>query len=140
MPRLYKSILEDSVTKTISLGYLSISDQGKKYVNQCLDNNRLSRGDFSARFEREFSKLHQTQYGVFCNSGTSALQIALATLKERYGYKDGDEVLVPAITFIATSNVVLQNNLTPVFADVDPHTFNMDPWQIVGHITPKTRA
>jgi perosamine synthetase len=124
----------------ISLGYLNISDQGKKYVNQCLDNNRLSRGEFSARFEREFAKLHQTQYGVFCNSGTSALQIALATLKERYGYKDGDEVLVPATTFIATSNVVLQNNLTPVFVDVDPHTFNMDPWQIEKHITPRTRA
>ena len=125
---------------TISLGYLSISDQGKKYVNQCLDNNRLSRGDFSARFEREFSKLHQTQYGVFCNSGTSALQIALATLKERYGYKDGDEVLVPAITFIATSNVVLQNNLTPIFVDVDPYTFNMDPNKIREKITSRTRA
>lgn len=125
---------------TISLGYLNISDQGKKYVNQCLDNNRLSRGDFSARFEREFAKLHQTQYGVFCNSGTSALQIALATLKEVYGYQDGDEVLVPAITFIATSNVVLQNNLTPVFVDVDPFTFNMNPEEILGKITSRTRA
>jgi perosamine synthetase len=138
MPRQFQNILEDSVT--ISLGYLSISDQGKKYVNQCLDNNRLSRGEFSARFEREFAKLHQSQYGVFCNSGTSALQIALATLKERYGYKDGDEVLVPAITFIATSNVVLQNNLIPVFVDVDPYTFNIDPLQIEKNITSKTRA
>lgn len=125
---------------SIPLGYLNISEQGKKYVNQCLDNNRLSRGDFSARFESEFSKLHQSQYGVFCNSGTSALQIALATLKERYGYKDGDEVLVPAITFIATSNVVIQNNLTPVFVDVDPFTFNMDPSKIMEKITSRTRA
>jgi len=109
-------------------------------VNQCLDNNRLSRGDFTARFEKEFSKLHQAQYGVFCNSGTSALQIALATLKEVHGYKDGDEVLVPAITFIATSNVVLQNNLTPVFVDVDSSTFNINPWQIESHITSRTRA
>ena len=66
-------------------------------------------------------------YGVFCNSGTSALQIALGALKEYYGYQDGDEVLVPATTFIATSNVVLQNGLKPVFVDVDARTFNMDP-------------
>jgi perosamine synthetase len=129
---------DDSVE--ITLGHLNISDQGKKYVNQCLDNNRLSRGEFTARFEKEFSKIHQTQYGVFCNSGTSALQIALAALRERHGYQDGDEVLVPAITFIATSNVVLQNNLTPVFVDVDPYTFNMDPSKIEERITSRTRA
>ncbi len=105
-----------------------------------MDNNRLSRGDFTARFEKEFARLHQVKYGVFCNSGTSALQISLATLKERYGYKDGDEVLVPAITFIATSNVVLQNNLTPVFVDVDSSTFNINPWQIESHITSRTKA
>ncbi len=64
----------------------------------------------------------------------------MATLKERYGYKDGDEVLVPAITFIATSNVVIQNNLTPVFVDVDPFTFNMDPSKIMEKITSRTRA
>ena len=77
---------------------------------------------------------------MFCNSGTSALQIALASLKERNQYKDWDEVLVPAITFIATSNVVLQNNLKPVFVDVDPHTFNMDPDKIADKVTNRTRA
>jgi dTDP-4-amino-4,6-dideoxygalactose transaminase len=66
--------------------------------------------------------------------------MALATLKERYNYKDGDEVLVPAITFIATSNVVLQNNLTPIFVDVDPLTFNIDPDKIAEKVTDRTRA
>lgn len=124
----------------ISLGHLEISEQGKKYVNDCLDNNRLSRGQYTAKLEKQFSELHGTKHGVFCNSGTSALQIALATLKERYGYKDGDEVLVPAITFIATSNVVIQNGLKPVFVDVDPVTFNIDPWLMKEKITPRTRA
>jgi dTDP-4-amino-4,6-dideoxygalactose transaminase len=77
---------------------------------------------------------------VFCNSGTSALQIALAALKEVYGYQDGDEVLVPATTFIATSNVVIQNGLKPVFVDVDPVTFNMDPQEMLAAITPRTRC
>lgn len=125
---------------SITLGHLSISDQGKQYVNQCLNENRLSRGRFTERFEKEFSRLHQSKHGIFCNSGTSALQMALAALKERHHYEDGDEVLVPAITFIATSNVVLQNNLTPIFVDVDPLTFNIDPAEIEKHITSRTRS
>jgi perosamine synthetase len=126
----------------ITLGQLNISEQGKKYVNDCLDSNRLSKGKYTAKFEKDFAKLHGCSHGVFCNSGTSALQIALAALKERhrFDYEDGDEVLVPAITFIATSNVVLQNNLKPVFVDVDPVTFNMDPNKIAEKITPRTRA
>ena len=124
----------------ITLGHLAISDQGKKYVNDCLDSNRLSRGKYTAQFENDFSKLHGCKHGVFCNSGTSALQIALAALKERHCYEDGAEVLVPAITFIATSNVVLQNNLKPVFVDVDPYTFNIDPDKIAEKITDRTVA
>lgn len=125
---------------SITLGTLSISDTGKKYVNDCLDSNRLSRGKYTEKFENDFAKLHGCSHGVFCNSGTSALQIALAALKERHCYEDGDEVLVPAITFIATSNVVLQNNLKPVFVDVDPYTFNIDPDKIAEKITDRTVA
>lgn len=125
---------------SITLGHLSISEQGKRYVNDCIDSNRLSRGKYTVKFEQDFAELHGCKHGVFCNSGTSALQIALAVLKERYCYDDGDEVLVPAITFIATSNVVLQNNLTPVFVDVDPVTFNIDTDKIALKITNRTRA
>jgi perosamine synthetase len=124
----------------IALGYLSINTTGKKYVNDALDNNRLSSGKYTERFEREFAALHQCAYGVFCNSGTSALQIALAALKEHFHYMDGDEVLVPATTFIATSNVVLQNGLKPVFVDVESATFNIDSAKIEAAITPRTRA
>ena len=123
-----------------TLGHLDISDKGKEYVNDCLDNNRLSKGKYTDRFEKEFSRLHQVKHGVFMNSGTSALQVALAALKEKYDYGNGSEVLVPAITFIATSNAVLHNNLKPVFVDVDPVTFNMNPREIEKHITWKTKA
>ena len=64
------------------------------------------------------------------NSGTSALQVALAALKERYGWKDGDRVLVPALTFVASLNVVLSNRLTPVLVDVDPDFYDMDVYAI----------
>ena len=126
--------------RKITLGQCKINDAGKRYVNDALDNNRLSAGKYTKQFEEDFARLHQCRYGIFCNSGTSALQISLAALKELYGYKDGDEVIVPATTFIATSNVVLQNNLTPVFVDVDPLTFNIDPLQIEERITSRSRA
>lgn len=126
--------------RKITLGYLNISDRGKLYVNEALTNNRLSRGWITEKFETEFAQMHQVKHALFCNSGTSALQIALAALKEVYSYADGDEILVPATTFIATSNVVIQNNLSPVFVDVDSETYNMAPHKIHEQITHKTRA
>lgn len=126
--------------RQITLGTLNISDQGKAYVKDVLDSNRLSRGKYTERFEQEFARLHGSKHGIFCNSGTSALQISLAALKEVHGYQDGDEVLVPATTFIATSNIVIQNNMKPVFVDVDGGTFNMNPNLIPDKITSKTRC
>lgn len=126
--------------RKITLGHLDISPLGKQYVNDALNNNRLSSGFYTKTFEGEFAAHHNCDHGIFCNSGTSALQIALAALKETYGYKDGDEVLVPATTFIATSNIVIQNGLKPVFVDVDRYTFNIRPTQLQHRMTHKTRC
>jgi perosamine synthetase len=97
--------------KQIGVGDLQLTDLEKRYVNQVLDSNRLSYGPFTERFEAEFARLHDWRYGFFCNSGTSALHVMLAALKERHGWADGDEVLVPATTFIATSNIVPYNGM-----------------------------
>ena len=124
----------------IGLGIADISPLQRQYVNDVLRKNRLSYGEYTRRFEREFARLHDRRYAIFCNSGTSALQVALHALKEYYGWREGDEVLVPAVTFVATSNVVLQNRLKPVFVDVEPDHFGIDPAQLERHITPRTRA
>lgn len=124
----------------IPLGYLKISDNAKKYVLSALDDNRLSSGKYIQEFERLFAGRHQRSTSIFTASGTCALQIALAALIEKYGYQEGDEVLVPAITFVATSNIVLQLNMKPVFVDVDPLTYNINPAEIEKHITARTRA
>jgi perosamine synthetase len=126
--------------RRVEIGYLHISAKGRKYVNQAMKNNRLSYGPFTQRFESLFASLHGARYAVASSSGTAALQVALAALKEKYNWEDGDEVLVPATTFIATSNVVLYNNLTPVFVEIEPDYYELDPTQIERHITPKTRA
>ncbi|MDE1860596.1 MAG: DegT/DnrJ/EryC1/StrS family aminotransferase [Candidatus Micrarchaeota archaeon] len=124
----------------IGVGDLKLTKEDKAMVNKVLDSNRLSYGPVSKEFEHEFAHLHDSKFGIFTNSGTSSLQIALAALKERYGWADGDEVIVPAVTFIATSNIVIHNNMRPVFVDVEETTFNIDPKKIEKAITPRTRA
>ena len=126
--------------RKIGVGTVKISAKAKRYVNIALKNHRLSYGPFLQRFENEFARLHDRKFGISCNSGTSALQIALGTLKEVHHWNDGDEVIVPAVTFIATSNVVLQNGMKPIFVDVDSRTSNMDPKKIEEKITKKTRV
>ncbi|WP_454064893.1 DegT/DnrJ/EryC1/StrS family aminotransferase [Candidatus Nitrospira salsa] len=124
----------------IGVGTFNPSPRAKELVMQALENRRLSYGPMMQEFEHSFSKLHGCRFGVMSNSGTSALHVAVAALKEIHGWNDGDEVLVPATTFIATSNVILHNNLTPVFVDVDPLYYCLDPNLIAEKITSRTRA
>ncbi|MDQ7052456.1 MAG: DegT/DnrJ/EryC1/StrS family aminotransferase [candidate division KSB1 bacterium] len=126
--------------RQIGVGGLKISARARQYVMNALDSNRLSIGKYVHTFEAEFARLHQRRFGIMANSGTSALQVALAAMKEKHGWQDGDEVIVPAITFIATSNIVLYNHMQPVFVDVDPLTYNIDPEKVEAAITPRTRA
>jgi len=126
--------------RQIGVGGSVISPLAKKLVNQVLDSGRLSYGPFLRRFENEFAHLCDRKFGITTSSGTTGLFVALQALKELGGWSNGDEVLVPAMTFIATSNIVLQNNLRPVFVDVDHKTFNIDPKKLERHITKRTRA
>lgn len=126
--------------RQLGVGDATIGDLEKAYVLDVLNKNRLSYGPYIATFEREFARLHERRYAMFCNSGTSALHVAVHALKETFGWRDGDEVIVPALTFVATSNVVLHNGLRPVFVDVDPLYYEIDPLKIEEKITPKTRA
>lgn len=128
------------MSKQVTVGDVKIGPKEREYINQVLDSGRLSYGPFSKRFEQLWAKLHDSKFAVFCNSGTSALQISLQALKELHGWSDGDEVLVPSVTFVATSNIVLHNRLTPVFVDVDPFTYNIDPALIEAKLTPRTMA
>ena len=124
----------------LGVGTLELTAGEKANVMKVLESNRLSYGPFIREFEKRFAQMHGCTYAVFVNSGTNALSIAVACLKETGGWKDGDEVLVPALTFVATANVILEHNLMPVFVDCDPKTYNIDPAKIEVKITKKTRA
>jgi perosamine synthetase len=126
--------------RQIGVGGLELTATEKALVNQVLDSNQLTYGPMTKRFEREFALSHGVKYALFMNSGTSALHVALQALKERHGWKDGDEVIVPAVTFVATANIVLHNRMTPVFVDVEADTYNLDPRKIEAKLSPRTRA
>jgi perosamine synthetase len=126
--------------RKIGVGDIVISKKAKEYVKDVLDTNRLSYGPYSRKFEAKFARMHNCKNAVFSNSGTDSLRLSLQALKELGKWNDGDEVIVPAITFIASSNVIIQNNLKPVFVDVKLETYNINPEKIKEAITPKTRA
>src|SRR5689334_13652096 len=98
---------------SIGVGGLVLGAREKHYLREVVASNRLSYGPVTKRFESEFARLHDCSFAAFCSSGTAALHLAVTALKNRYGWKSGDEILVPAVTFIATSNVVLHNDLRP---------------------------
>ena len=124
----------------IGVGSLILSEYEKQLVNEVLESNKLSYGPMTKRFENEFARSHGVKYACFMNSGTSALHIALTALKNHHGWNDNDEVIVPAVTFVATANIVLHNNMIPVFVDVEHDTYNIDPSKIEEKITNKTKA
>lgn len=124
----------------IELGVFEISRQMKEYVAQALNLGRLSYGPLSQEFEQRFAALHGCEYGVLSNSGTSSLLVALQTLKKLYGWELGDEVIVPALTFVASVNVILQVRLKPVLVDIEPNYYCINPALIEQAITRRTRA
>jgi perosamine synthetase len=117
-----------------------VNRKQKKLIKQVLKSGRLTYGDKTRELEERFAKLHGVKYALFTSSGTAALKIALHALKDKYKWKDGDEVIIPAVTFVATMNVVIMNNLQPVLVDVKEDTVNIDPELIEQAITKKTRA
>jgi dTDP-4-amino-4,6-dideoxygalactose transaminase len=87
-------------------------------------------------FENEFARFCGTRYAVSCVNGSVALRLALIAC----GVKPGDEVIVPPYTFIATASIVLETNCVPVFADIEPDTYNLDPAAVEKAITGRTKA
>lgn len=128
------------MTRHIGVGTFETTDRMRKLINEVLDSGRLSYGPMSRKFESKFAQIRKAKYAVLSNSGTSSLHVALQAMKEIHRWSDGDEVIVPASTFVATSNIVLHNNMKPVFVDIDAITYNIDTDKIEEKITHKTRA
>jgi dTDP-4-amino-4,6-dideoxygalactose transaminase len=122
-----------------SFGTITVTDKAKALVNQALDQGRLSCGKMVREFEQRFAELVGVNEAVAVSSGTDADALALAVLYD-FGAERGDDVIIPALSFVATGNAVLQAGFNPVFVDVDRTTLNIDPDKIEAAMTDKTRA
>lgn len=100
----------------------------------------ISQGPNVKKFESSFSEYIGGEIGIAVNSGSSANLLAILALKEAYNLLDGDEVIVPAATFSTVAMPLIQAGLTPVYVDVERDSLNMDPDQIQGAISDKTRV
>ncbi|MFQ6608062.1 MAG: DegT/DnrJ/EryC1/StrS family aminotransferase [Fidelibacterota bacterium] len=102
-----------------------------------LENERWGIGSAVVeQFEKNFAKFHDSRYALAISTGTAALWVSLKAA----GVKAGDEVIIPAYTFIGTATAVLMANAVPVFADIDEETLNMDPEGLEDLVTEKTKV
>jgi len=123
----------------VPFGTITITDTARRLINEALDTKRISCGRLVRQFEDQFAALLGVREAVAVSSGTDADILALALLHD-LGAKRGDEVIVPALSFVATGNAVVHAGFTPVFVDIERETLNIDPARIEAAITPKTRA
>lgn len=123
-------------TGMISVAKPLVGDEERAAVDRVLASGFLTQGPEVAAFEEEFSRLVGGQHCIAVNSGTSALHLGLLAA----GIGPGDEVIVPSFTFAATANSVALAGATPVFADIEPDFFCLDPQAVEASITPRTAA
>ncbi len=123
----------------VPFGTVSITEEAKALIHEALETKFVTRGKYVAEFENLFAKLFKNKFAVAVSSGTDADAISLAALYD-FGAERGDEIIVPALSFVATGNSVLQAGFKPVFVDIKKETLNIDVDKIEAAITERTRA
>ncbi len=123
----------------IPFGTISITKESRKLIDDALNSGRVSIGKYVRQFEEHFAKLTGIKEAVAVSSGTDADILALAVLYD-FGAKRNDEIIIPALSFVATGNAVLHAGFNPVFVDIERDTLNINPGLIEKSITKKTRA
>src|SRR5215210_6608100 len=114
----------------------TIRDDVLKAVTKIVDDQTFILGEPVERLERAVAELSHTKYAIGCANGTDAILLALRALD----VGRGDEVITTPFTFFATAGAIHNVGATPVFVDIDSDTYNIDPEDIAGAITPKTKA
>jgi UDP-2-acetamido-2-deoxy-ribo-hexuluronate aminotransferase len=120
----------------LKLQYAKIKDQVDAGIREVIDNAAFINGPAVQAFADELARYLDVRRVIPCANGTDALQIVMMAL----GLEPGDEVITPSFTYIATTEVVALLRLKPVFVEVDPKTFCMDPASLEAAITPRTKA
>lgn len=116
--------------------YLPIRDEIRQAIDAVCDAQALILGSHVEKFEKELASYCGTKHAIGVSSGTDALLCALMAM----GIKPGDEVICPSFTFFATAGCIARLGAVPVFCEIEPHSFNLDPSKLKAKITSKTRA
>ncbi len=116
--------------------YLPIRNEIRRAIDEVCDAQALILGPHVERFEKNLAAYCDTKHAIGVSSGTDALLCTLMAL----GLKPGDEVICPSFTFFATAGSIARLGAIPVFAEIDPRTFNLDPEKLAGQVTPRTKA
>jgi dTDP-4-amino-4,6-dideoxygalactose transaminase len=130
------SLLDPVPQLDLAAQYAAIGAEIRSAVENVLSSQQFILGREGAAFEKEIAQLCGVAHGVGVASGTDALILALRAC----GVQAGDEVLVPPFTFVATGSAVSALGAKPVFADIRPDTYNIDPSDLARRVTPRTRA
>lgn len=120
----------------LSVQYNELRDDMLETIDSVLKSSRYILGDYVKEFEAEIAKGSNVAHGIGVGNGSDAIHIAL----QAAGIKEGDEVITVPFTFFATAGSIVRAGATPVFIDIDPATFNIDPTKIAAAITKKTKA
>lgn len=126
----------ENMKRSIQISLPSTGEEEWQACREPLMSGWLTQGPKVAAFEKVFAEYHHVKHALATTNCTTGLHLILAAL----GIGPGDEVIVPAFTWVATANVVLYCGATPVFADVDRTTNNIDPADLARRVTSKTRA
>ncbi|HKR15571.1 MAG TPA: DegT/DnrJ/EryC1/StrS family aminotransferase [Pyrinomonadaceae bacterium] len=116
--------------------YVLLRDELRQAVERVMESQRFVLGDEGRKLEASIAAYTETKHAIACASGSDALLLALMALD----VKSGDEVITTPFTFFATAAAVTRLGARPVFVDIDPSTYNLDPGQVESFITDKTRA
>jgi len=123
----------------VPFGTISIPKKSKELILEALETKRVSSGKYVRKFETRFAELLGVREAVAVSTGTDADTLALAVLHDCSAKRE-DEVIVPALSFVATGNAVLHAGFKPVFVDIERETLNIDVSQIEAAISEKTRS
>src|SRR5215467_13447425 len=122
--------------RQIQIATPSLGEEEWQALREPIESGWLTQGPKVAAFESAFAARHNVKHAIAVTSATTGLHLALTAL----GVGPGDEVIVPAFTWVATANVVVHCGATPVFVDVDPYTYNIDVSAVEAALTEKTRV
>ncbi|MBS1646320.1 MAG: DegT/DnrJ/EryC1/StrS family aminotransferase [Bacteroidetes bacterium] len=128
--------MAESITNFIPLAKPNILEKDILLVNEVLRSGMLVQGKYVTELENSFIQLAKSKYASAVSNGTATLHLALKVL----GVKEGDEVIVPAFSYMATANVIELVGAKPIFVDIDIQTFNIDVHKIEANISKKTKA